>query len=153
MLLAYLFSRIALHLAQHGAHPPQEYFAKTQHPLRGRPHHLRHCCRTRKPRRGGDKIKRRPHSLCLLKKTRGKVSYMKEIRNFASHCRRFPDVNRLFADNATDRQHSINNLKKTKRQWLTLSATTASHAVPASTNVPPAQSPKAKSIQSTPTCA
>ena len=26
---------------------------------------------------------------------------MKEIRNFASHCRRFPDANRLFADNNT----------------------------------------------------
>lgn len=122
MLLAYLFSRITLHLAQHGDHPPQEYFAKTQHPLRSRPHHLRHCRRPRKPRRGGDKIKRRrPHSLCLLKKTRGKVSYMKEIRNFASHCRRFPDANRLFADNAIDRQHSINNLKKQKTMAYVIS--------------------------------
>ena len=122
MLLVYLFSRITLHLAQHGAHPPQEYFAKTQHPLRSRPHHLRHCRRPRKPRRGGDKIKCSPPTtrprVCPLKKTRGKVSYMKEIRNFASHCRRFPDANRLFVDNAIDRQHSINNLKKQKDNGL-----------------------------------
>ena len=46
---------------------------------------------------------------------------MKEIRNFASHCRRFPDANRLFADNAIDRQHSINNLKNKKTMAYVIS--------------------------------
>ena len=46
---------------------------------------------------------------------------MKEIRNFASHCRRFPDANWLFADNAIDRQHSINNLKKQKTMAYVIS--------------------------------